>query len=595
MGEVPLGVDLFFFAGHAVGMSVQMPEESGPLWSALVEILNSERSEKQRLKEDIDLLSAELERARQLHLATYQELQSAETTMSKMVYPDEPETLVRTPKQVLDRSTPASEPRSRATEGKRSTDRVTYDKSLKLQATGTPVIGTLTPNQATTSAKKVRFQTTAAATMLFQSPGPERRNLSQTLSASASPSTAGKALDYYSSPTRHRRQMVPREEGAVAGGRTPSKDLIEAKWKERCLTAEYKQKALEQQVSDMETDMITMSLKLEDKLDLQDRLLVKRFEIKNIEKWQQYTLRKSLLLVRALSRQVGDAMAAFGSTANKSEREQRVKGWKMVLQDLEAVVLSINRAGIKNKEGKGAAGRRKNFDFDLDDKAIESLFAMIDADGDGMISLSELKYFLEALRSDVDKRPLKLPAPVPLVQPQEGDSSTGMKLGDFFQELMEKHKKIKHFGKRKEINVKRLNKLSAKLLKSVYFTYCSFGMGHGEEHTHHSNIMDGNNFAKLCRECSIISDLPPAEADIFFAAVTEMYSRNLTFEEFLHALLMVSEESGQELHEVITQVIDHGVPEIHVRTKKPMPPILKTAARPEVWQRKKADEDTVQR
>ena len=74
-----------------------------------------------------------------------------------------------------------------------------------------------------------------------------------------------------------------------------------------------------------------------------------------------------------------------------------------------------------------------------------------------------------------------------------------------------------------------------------------------------------------------------------------MYSRNLTFEEFLHALLMVSEESGQELHEVITQVIDHGVPEIHVRTKKPMPPILKTAARPEVWQRKKADEDTVQR
>ena len=160
--------------------------------------------------------------------------------------------------------------------------------------------------------------------------------------------------------------MVPREEGAVAGGRTPSKDLIEAKWKERCLTAEYKQKALEQQVSDMETDMITMSLKLEDKLDLQDRLLVKRFEIKNIEKWQQYTLRKSLLLVRALSRQVGDAMAAFGSTANKSEREQRVKGWKMVLQDLEAVVLSINRAGIKNKEGKGAAGRRKNFDFDLD-------------------------------------------------------------------------------------------------------------------------------------------------------------------------------------------------------------------------------------
>ncbi len=45
-----------------------------------------------------------------------------------------------------------------------------------------------------------------------------------------------------------------------------------------------------------------------------------------------------------------------------------------------------------------------------------------------------------------------------------------------------------------------------------------------------------------------------------------------------------------ELEEVITMVIDHGVPEVHVRTPKPMQPILKTAARPEVWQRKKSDD-----
>ncbi len=47
-------------------------------------------------------------------------------------------------------------------------------------------------------------------------------------------------------------------------------------------------------------------------------------------------------------------------------------------------------------------------------------------------------------------------------------------------------------------------------------------MGHGEERTHHSEIMDSNNFAKLCRECGIIAEMPLAEADIFFAAVKEM-------------------------------------------------------------------------
>ena len=71
--------------------------------------MNAERAEKDRLKQDIELLSTELERARQLHLSTYKELQSAESTMSQMVYPEETNTVVRTPKQVLERgeSTPS--------------------------------------------------------------------------------------------------------------------------------------------------------------------------------------------------------------------------------------------------------------------------------------------------------------------------------------------------------------------------------------------------------------------------------------------------------------------------------------------------------
>ena len=40
-------------------MSVQLPQESGPLWTALVEILNAERAEKDRLKQDIELLSTD--------------------------------------------------------------------------------------------------------------------------------------------------------------------------------------------------------------------------------------------------------------------------------------------------------------------------------------------------------------------------------------------------------------------------------------------------------------------------------------------------------------------------------------------------------
>jgi hypothetical protein len=74
-----------------------------------------------------------------------------------------------------------------------------------------------------------------------------------------------------------------------------------------------------------------------------------------------------------------------------------------------------------------------------------------------------------------------------------------------------------------------------------------------------------------------------------------MYSRSLKFEEFLHALLMVAEESReQELEDVISQVIDHGVPEIHVRTTRPMQPILKTASRPDVWRKKHEEEDDVE-
>ncbi|QDZ22265.1 EF-hand domain-containing protein [Chloropicon primus] len=564
-------------------MSVQVPDESGPLWSALVEILNSERSEKQRLKEDIDMLSKELDRARQLHLQTYKDLQTAETTMSNMVYPEEPGTLIKTPKQVLARrEEDVRESRPPISEGKHAMDNtVTYDKHLKLQSTGTPVIGTLKLGGVDqgTSAKKVRFYGSPA---MFGTP--ERRNLSQTLSASASPSTAGKVV-HYTSPVKKAssQQLVLHGEGAA----TPSGNLLEGKWKERCLKAEYKQKMLEQQVSDLEQDMITMSLQLEDKLDLQDKLLVKKFEIKNIEKWQQYILRKSLLLVRALSRKVDEAMRAL-STSDKSDRE-KTKGWKLVLQDINVVTECIKNAGVNLEKEKPSRKKKTTFDTDLDEKTLESLFQRIDADGDGLISLAGLKELLFMLKNDSDKRPMKLPAPVPLALPEEGDSSSSMKLGEFYKDLLPRHKKTKHFGRRIDLNVPKLNTLSAKLLKAVYFTYCSFGMGHGEERTQHSNTMEGNNFAKLCRECGIISDLPLAEADIFFAAVKEIYSRNLNFEEFLHAILMVSEESGQDLVKVITQIIDHGVPEIHVRTKKPMPPILKTASRPEAWQQKKKD------
>lgn len=570
-----------------MSMSVQLPQESGPLWTALVEILNAERAEKDRLKQDIELLSTELERARQLHLSTYKELQNAESTMSQMMYPVPPGTVVRTPKQVLERG--GSTPKA-GTETMRSDGRVTYDKSLKLQSTGTPVIGTLTTPKVkedglSTSAKKVRFRPVGLASY-FQSP--ERRNLSQTLASSASPSTVAKtssSIDYLT-PTKSKastsQELVP----SSMGVKTPSNELIEFKWKERCLTAEYKQKMLEQQVSELETDVITMSLKLEDKLDLQDKLLVKKFEIKSIDKWQRYILRKCLLLVRVLSRQVAEAMAAMPKTTGILDWKQKVQGWKLVLQDMNLVTKSINGAGIRIKNEKGD----KRYEFDLDAKEVEAAFQRFDSDGDGLITLKEFKEMVESLRAAANKRPMTLPAPVPLTVPP-ADEDTGIRLGDFYKELMSKHKKIKHFGKRIDINVQNLNKLNAKLLKAVYFTYSSFGMGHGEERTQHANIMDGNNFAKLCRECGIISALPLAEADIFFAAVTEIYSRNLTFHEFLHALLMVSEESSQDLERVITQVIDHGVPEIHVRTKKPMPPILKTASRPEIWQRKKADEE----
>ena len=65
-----------------VGRTDNMPsassdDDGGPLWTALVEVLNSERSEKEKLKADVELLSKELEHARALHLATFQELKSA--------------------------------------------------------------------------------------------------------------------------------------------------------------------------------------------------------------------------------------------------------------------------------------------------------------------------------------------------------------------------------------------------------------------------------------------------------------------------------------------------------------------------------------
>lgn len=566
-----------------VGRTDNMPsassdDDGGPLWTALVEVLNSERSEKEKLKADVELLSKELEHARALHLATFQELKSAETQLSEFVYPQHnTDKVIRTPKQVLDRefegqgTRPSTEIKGIGTPG-----RIVYDKSLKLQSTGTPVIGTLTPTaKEAASTKKVRFNGPGET---FESP--ERRNPSRSLVASASLiSTASRLFDF-STPNKAStsRDIVTHPSPT----KTPSLELLEGKWKERCLTAEYKQKMLEQQVSDLEADVITMSLKLEDKLDLQDKLLVKQFEIKQIDKWQQYVLRKCLLMVRVLSRQVSEAMQVFAAKKDL-DTKQRIKGWQLVLRDIGLVVKNINEAGIKIKSNDGKA--KSKYDFDLGEKEIEAIFERFDLDGDGLISLQEVKDLLESLKDSAGRAPMKLPAPVSLTLPQEG--AAGFKLGNFYKELMSKHKKIKHFGKRKHINVAKLNKLNAQLLKAVYFTYCSFGMGHGEERTHHSNIMDCNNFAKLCRECGIISEMPLAEADIFFAAVTEIYSRNLKYEEFLHALLMVAEESSQELESIITQVIEHGVPEIHVRTKRPMPPILKTASRPEIWQKKK--------
>ena len=620
----------------------------GPLFTALVEILNAERAEKARLKQDVETYSKELEHARNLHLATYQQLQSAEATIAKLTqefqnqhHTDTHHTAAQVDKgRDFGGHLQAPPPRV-ATGGRafassslrtpeRTPGRLSYDNNLKLQSTGTPVIGTLTPSrererQRTKSAgrgggdeedakKTVRFmgnpivfgsgvgaEGSRASSQKLASTSPFA---SIPASASVSPLLKGFYTPLASQTSRERERETPSGAGASCGqvafvkphsqalsAHTPSHDLLEHKWKERCLTAEYKQKMLEQQVSDLEQDVITMSLKLEDELDVKDQVLVKKFELRNIDKWQQYVLRKSLLLVRSLSRQVADAMKVVNTPKGTFDIGARLRGWQLLLQDMDLVVKCIHEAGIKPISGGGSKAnkQRKGYEFDLEEKELRSFFQRCDYDEDGLLSFRELKELIDLLKDYANEKPKRLPAPIQLTLPpgeEENHSLGGFKLGVFYKELMSKHRKMKHFGKRKSIHVAKLNQLSTKLLKSVYYTYCTFGMGHGEERSQHSSVMDCNNFAKLCRECGIISQMPLGEADIFFAAVTEMYSRSLDFEEFLHALLMVSEESKQELEDIIRQVIDHGVPEIHVRTTKPMQPILKTASRPEVWKKK---------
>ena len=266
--------------------------------------------------------------------------------------------------------------------------------------------------------------------------------------------------------------------------------------------------------------------------------------------------------------------------------------WSGLEQDVRGVadLVASTLVGARKKPAQAKGGGLGDYDV----RDLEFFFSQHDLDGDGRLSMQEVKKLLADLARAKDPAAVQRPgggggfAFTFDLGPNDLDIS---KLGAYYQELLAKLSKQRHFSKKEvQMSVKKLNRLNASMLKQAYYNYCVFGMGHGSDRQQHT-VMEGQNFAKLCRECGIVSSLPKGEADIFFAAVSDLYSKHMTLENFLHALLMVAEESRSKLEDVVSKVIGHVAPEMHVRTAHPFAPVLKTATRDAVWQKAKETED----
>ena len=625
-----------------------------PLWEALTDILEAERREKQALREEVDALTRELQEARALQLATYERLKSAENDAARAAYPAEgagndggPSGWARLDDDAFATPAPSAPTTAAPTPALGSAFgsvarapryatplQVRYDRDNKLRATSTPGIGTLQPAGAPAPG---RIKPKAVAFAVPEGAGEPPLSSSAKAFFASSPKrpispgpaamveTAAAVAAGVATPPPHSRptgtQVVPASHRSAP--KTPTAQSLVTNWRDRCLTAEYRLRSLEGHAAELECDMVTMSLMLEGRRAHEhDLRLVERMQAQSLRRgtWSQYAARKASLLVSALGRQIADVVKLH---ANREFRESAAyakvptKAWHGLQKELRQMQDAICATfDVKRKEISLA--------FALEH--LEQCFKRHDADGDGRLSMEEVRRLVRDLAS-----PAVLMRPVVVVKPASGlafrdedvmkEDLGGLKLGDFYKRrVMPEHRRTHRFRKHfAPLDVATLNTLSSGRLKAVYRTYCAFGTGRGhgagqagpagrveQMEGPGGGFMDKNNFAKLCRECKIASELPQAEADVLYASVSSRllfdtasakgsptkgggggaakgHAHHIPFGAFLHALLMVAEEAEAPLVGVVRGVIAHGAPEVHVRTPHPHPPHLQTPHRKEVW------------
>eukprot|EP00873_Tetraselmis_striata_P020107 jgi/Tetstr1/440371/TSEL_028706.t1 len=93
-------------------------------------------------------------------------------------------------------------------------------------------------------------------------------------------------------------------------------------------------------------------------------------------------------------------------------------------------------------------------------------------------------------------------------------------------------------------------------LQREFITFCSYGKG-GKYC--YKDELDSKNFAKLCRDSSLITTAcRPTDIDIIFARVKHRRDRTIMYPQFKEALTLVAAKKGKSYDEVVGLILNNS-------------------------------------
>lgn len=254
---------------------------------------------------------------------------------------------------------------------------------------------------------------------------------------------------------------------------------------------------------------------------------------------------------------------------------QRAKAdptWKDKLEDVRPTAslreafkafCSFGKGNPDQMEGKTWAKMMRDcniFDKKFTPTSADIIFSKAKPKGERVIRIQD---FCKALQLVAQEKGLAYEEIVQKITSAGGPSSSGTKADSVKfhdDKSMYTGAYAANVGASKDAKVRtdwkstRERPVAPKGLKSVFNAFCTFGGGS-------VGMMDNAKFAKCCTDCGILDrKFTSTDADIIFMKVKAKNERKIYFEDFLWALLLISEAKNKAFDIIADMIISSGGP-----------------------------------